>query len=113
MKEYKIDLKHQLKSFRESIYILIWTIGTAFVVPFLVKDIDFLTMFVISILFWLITSVGMSLPFHINYLKTNWRTKLVVDNNANTIRLIEADQVFIYNFSEIRTTRFILGLPQR
>jgi len=109
MKEFKIDLRHQFRSFREGFYILAWTIGAAIVLPFFMRDIDFWTMFVIFILFWLVTSVGMSLPFHINYLKTNWRTKLIVDNHAKTIRIIKSGQVFNYNFSEIKITRFILG----
>jgi hypothetical protein len=109
MKEFKIDLRHQLKSFREGLYLLVWNIAAAIVLPFVMKDIDFWPIFVIFVLFWIVTSVGTSLPLHINYLKTNWRTKLIVDSHTKTIRLIKSDQVFDYNFSQIRTTRFILG----
>ena len=109
MKEFKIDLRHQFRSFRECLYILVWTLGAAILLPFFIKDIDFWTMFVIFILFWLVTSVGMTLPFHINYLIINWRTKLFVDENAKTLRLIKSDKTFDYHFSEIQITRFILG----
>ena len=109
MKEFKIDLRHQFRSFRECFYILAWYIGAALILPFFIKDIDFWTMFVIFILFWLVTAVGFTLPFHINYLTINWRTKLIVDSEAKTIRLIKSDQIFDYNFSDIRITRCVLG----
>ncbi len=109
MKEYKIDFRHQFRSFRGCLYILAWTIGGAIVLPLFIKDIDLWVMFVIFILFWVVTAVCMSLPFHINYLTINWRTKLLIDDNAKTIRLIKSDQIFDYNISEIRITRFILG----
>ena len=107
--EYKLDLRHQIKSFRECFVTLGWTMGAMIIVPFIAKGIDFGTMFTICILFWLVTSVASTIPFQINYLLANWGTKLLVDNEAETIKLIVSGQVYSYKFSDIEVTRHILG----
>ena len=107
--EYGIDLRHQLRSFRECFYLLAWYLCAFTVGQFLIEDIDKWTLFVILILFWLITSVGFVLPFHVNYLIANWQTKLIIDANLKTIRLIESGQIYDFKFSNIKVTRHILG----
>jgi hypothetical protein len=108
-REYKIDLRHQLRSFRECFITLAWTMGAVIVGPFVIKEMDYGTIFVICILFWLVTSVAMTLPFHINYLLANRQTRLIVDDNLKTIKLIQSSQTFHYKFSDIQVTRHILG----
>ncbi|MDB5200985.1 MAG: hypothetical protein JWQ27_394 [Ferruginibacter sp.] len=107
--EYKIDLRHQLKSFRECLYLLAWTIGAFIIGVFVVDDQDYKPLLIICLLFWLVTCVGMALPFHINYLKANWKTKLIVDNNLKSIEIIQSGKVFSYDVSQIQVTRYILG----
>ena len=107
--EYKLDIKHQLRSFRECWVTLGWTMAPLIVGPLIIKEMDYGTMFVICLLIWLITSVGMTLPFHLNYLLANWKTRLIVDNTSKTIRVIESGNSSEYNFSDIQVTRYIGG----
>jgi hypothetical protein len=106
---YKIDLRHQVKSFRKCFVTLAWTMGALILGPFVIRGMDYGTMFVICILFWLVTSVVMTLPFHLGYLSANWDTKLIVDDESNTIKLIQSGQAHDYKYSDIKVTRHILG----
>jgi hypothetical protein len=108
-REYKLDLRHQLKSFRQCFATLVWTMGAVVIGLLIIKGIDFWTIFTICILFWLATSVALTIPFHINYLVANWRTKLLVDDKLKTIRIVESGQTYEYNFADIKVTRHILG----
>lgn len=107
--EYKIDFRHQVRSFRECFITFAWTMGAFIVAPFVIDGIDYMTLFVICMLFWLVTSVAMTLPFHINYLLANRQTKLIVDDNLKTIKLIQSRQEYNYKISDIKVTRHILG----
>ena len=109
MTEYKIDFRHQIRSFRECFITLAWTMIAVIVAPFVIEGMDYMTMFVICILFWLTPSVAMTLPFHINYLLANWQTRLIVDDNLKTIKIIQSGLSYDYKISDIHVTRHILG----
>lgn len=108
-REFKIDLRHQIRSFRESFVTLAWTMGGVALGPFVIDGMDFWVMFIIGILFWLVTSVLTTLPFHVNYLVANWRTKLIVNDELKTIRLIQSGQAYEYKYSDIVVVRHIPG----
>ncbi len=71
--------------------------------------LDFKTMLVLGLLFWFVTSLAVTIPFHVQYLLRNWNTKLVVDNVSMTIEIQENGQIFKYKFSDITTERYLLG----
>jgi hypothetical protein len=108
-RDYKIDIRHQLKSFRECFVTLGWTIAAMIIGTVAIKGMDIKTMAVICGLFWLVASVGMTLPFHINYLMTNWDTKLTVDNEKKEIQITDAGQTVDYKLSDIKVTRHLCG----
>jgi hypothetical protein len=107
--EYKIDFRHQIRSFRENFVTLAWAMVSVVIGTFVIQGLSFPTILVIGLLFWLVTSVAMAVPFHIQYLQRNWTTKLLVDNVSKTIEIQENGQVFKYNFSDISTERHLLG----
>ncbi len=109
IKEYKIDLRHQVKSFRKCFFTLALTMAPLLAITFIIEEMDFTTMFVICILFWIVTSVALTIPFHINYLLANWQTKLIVDSDLKTIKLVQSGKTYDYGFSDIQVTRNILG----
>jgi hypothetical protein len=76
---------------------------------FLISDLDGWTLFFICILFWLVTSVGLALPFHINYILVNWGTKLIVNDSLKTIQIIEKGEILNYDLADIQITRHLLG----
>ena len=108
-REYKLDLRHQVRSFRKCFVTLAWTVVAVVVGLLVIKGIDFWSILTICVLFWLVTSVIMTMPFHINYLMANWRTKLLIDDNQKTIQIIESGQANKYNIADIEVTRHILG----
>lgn len=107
--EYRIDFRHQIRSFRESFVTLTWTMIGVVIVTFLIKGADFLTTFSFGLLIWSVTSVLFVIPFHIQYLMRNWNTKLIIDNELKTIEIQENRQIFKYKFSDISTERHLLG----
>ena len=109
MREYKLDFRHQVKSFRQCFVTLAWTMAAMTIGLLVINGMDFGTVFTICISFWLVTSVVMTLPFQLNYLLSNWGTKLIVDDSQKTIRLLESGKTYDYNFSDIKVTRHILG----
>lgn len=108
MKEFKIDFTHQLRSFRECLKIFGWYALAFIIIKFSFTDFDDTATFIICISFWLVTGVGLALPFHINYLSVNWNTKLIIDENLKAIQIIEGNDIYSYALNEIIVTRHIL-----
>jgi len=63
-----------------------------------------ITSLIFSILF-----LGMVLPFHIQYLIKNWKTKLIIDFNSKTIIITEGIKTSEFKISEISTERIIVN----
>jgi hypothetical protein len=107
--EFKIDFRHQLKSFRECFVTLAWIVIAMIIGVLVFNGLDLKTIALMCILFWLIASVGMTIPFHINYLVANWDTKMKVDNEGNEIQITQARLKLTYKLSDIRVTRHLCG----
>ncbi len=107
--EYKLDFRHQVRSLKGCFITLAWTMAALVVAPFVIEGMDYMSLFVICTLFWLVTSVALTLPFHVNYLLANWHTRLIIDDSLKTIKLIQSGQTYQYKISEIQVTRYILG----
>ncbi len=50
----------------------------------------------------------MVLPFHIQYLIKNWKTRLIIDFNSKTIKITEGTKINEFKISEISTERIIV-----
>src|SRR5688572_11142018 len=107
--EFKIDLRHQFKSAKEVFVGLVWIMSGMIISHFLIADSNLIQMLIIGLLFWLVTSVAMTLPFHIQYLVTNWDTKLIIDNESKTLEIIQSGTSYKYRFSDLTIYRHILG----
>lgn len=62
-----------------------------------------------ALLFFLTLFTLMVLPFHIQYLIKNWKTKLIIDFRLKTIKIIDGDITSEFNISEISTERILAG----
>jgi len=109
MKKYKIDLKHQIQSFKVGFKLLVWLLLTGLIVYFIENETDVVSLLVVFILFWLVTSVVSTLPLYLNYLKINWKTVLYIDNQTKHIEIIQSGNSFKYQFSDIHVTQHLLG----
>ena len=108
-KEYKLNFKNQYNSSKKCFNILLWLL---ILLPFIIyfKKGNFsIEIFIFAIIFWLLTSFTMILPFHIQYLIKNWNTKLIINETAEKIEIYIGKTVNIFKFSEIETQRHILG----
>lgn len=106
---YSLDLKHQLQSFKQSLRMFVWLFGTAIILSFALHETEFSSIVIVFLLFWLVTAVGMCLPFHLHYLTTNWNTCLIVDHNKKRIEIVQSGKSVTYQFSEIQVIQHILG----
>lgn len=102
--EYKIDFKHQFRSFRECLVILGLSFLPLILVPFFNIPV---VLFVICLLSWLILSVGLTLPIHINYLINNRGTRLIIDDKSDVIKVVHSGKEREYLISDIEITRYI------
>jgi hypothetical protein len=107
---YKIDLKHQLRSFRECFKILAFCmVGVLIGYFFWPGENNVIEALVLGLLFWLVVAVVPALLFHLPYLSENWRTKLTIDKVAKTVEIEKDGIVHKYNFDELKTERHLLG----
>ncbi len=106
---FKIDIRHQYKSSRECFFLLLWTATAAIIFSIVYKNTDYQTIFWFGLSAWFITAPLLALPFHLNYLKKNWNTKMIIDDSLQTIAIIQSSERFIYNLAEIKVSRYILG----
>ncbi len=104
--EFKINLKSQLHSIRQCIYMLLPIIIAVIFFEIQNQDLNseaaFFTLLIFSILF-----LGMVLPFHIQYLFRNWKTRLIVDYNTKKIQIVQGKTTSEFSISEIVTERII------
>lgn len=106
---FKIDITHQYKSSRECFYLLLWIATAAIIFSIISNDINYQAIFWFALIFWFITAPLLALPFHLSYLKKNWNTKLIIDDNLQTLEIMQSGQSFIYNLTDIKVNRYILG----
>jgi hypothetical protein len=111
-KVYKIDIKHQLKSFRTGFWILFWTSLCLPIIGFIEGFIflDYRTLILIVFGIWLVSAVLIAIPLHAEYLSRNWNTLFSVDIDSKTVEIHENGERFVFQFSEIRTERHLLKM---
>ncbi len=104
--EFKINFKNQLYSIRQCIYMLLPIIIAILFFEIQNENLNSeaasFTLLIFSILF-----LGMVLPFHIQYLFTNWKTRLIIDYHSKKIQIIQGNKTSVFNISEISTERII------
>lgn len=104
--EFKINFKDQAHSIKQCIYMLVPIILAVIFFEIQNQELNseaaFFTLIIFGILF-----LGMALPFHIQYLFTNWNTRLVIDFNSKKIQIIQGNKTSVFNISEIVTERII------
>lgn len=107
--EFQIDLKHQIKSLKQVFVGLIFIMTGMTIGHFLIANSNLMEMLLIGLIFWLVTSVALVLPFHIQYFITNWGTKLTVDKELKTIKITQSGTTNDLKFSDFKVYRHILG----
>lgn len=104
--EFKINFKYQLYSIRQCIYLLMLTIAGIIFFEIQNQDLNseaaFFTLVCFCTLF-----LGSILPFHIQYLIRNWKTRLIVDYNTKKIQIVHGKTTSEFSISEIVTERII------
>ncbi len=105
--EFKIDFKNQYKSIKYSFNLLLIGSFGIIIAGIIGKNFD-LKSALLTFLFFTLFFLGMVLPFHIQYLYQNWNTKLIIDFNSKIIKIIEKNQKFEFNLSEIIIERIIV-----
>jgi hypothetical protein len=106
---FQIDIRHQLKSSKQIFIGFVWIMVSMIIGHFFIADSKLSEMLTIGLIFWLFTSVGMILPFHIQYLITNWNMKLVIDHELGILEIVKSGITHSYKFSDLKLTRCILG----
>jgi hypothetical protein len=61
----------------------------------------------IVFLLWIVTGLLFCLPLHINYLKVNYSTSIVVDDTAGTVQFITKSQELTYTVGTLKITRYL------
>lgn len=107
--EFKLNFRNQYKSSKECFNILLWLLILLPIIIFYKKGNFSIEIFIFAIVFWLITTFTMILPFHIQYLIKNWNTKLIINEAEEKIEIHIRKKVNVFSFSEIKTQRHILG----
>ena len=104
--EFKVDLKHQLKSSKETWIILCYFIAFPIIIS-LIRNQNPINMTLTMILFWFILNVLLLLPIHIYYLLKNWNTKLIIFPDSNKIEIVENNIKYEFDLDKIYTERVI------
>src|SRR5436190_174322 len=66
-------------------------------------------MFIVCIVWWLVTALIPCIPFHLQYLLINWTTTLIVDKKLGELEIRDKGKIYKYKFSNIETERKLLG----
>lgn len=106
-KKFKIDFIHQLRSARVCLWQLaVYLLG---VVVFFIYTggIDLKLFAAIAFLFWMVTGVLFCLPLHINYLKVNYSTSIVVDDAARRVQFITKNKDLTYHLDTLKITKYL------
>jgi len=103
--EFKIDFKNQYNSFKECFFILLAGLFGIIIIGLFGQNFNTA---LIVLLFFSLFFLGMVLPFHIQYLITNWKTRLIIDSNSKTIKITDGNKMSEFNMSEISTERIIV-----
>jgi hypothetical protein len=106
--EFKIDFKNQYNSFKQCFFILL-AVFFGIVIAGLSNQNFNLSTTLITLLIFYILFLGMVLPFNIQYLIKNWKTRLIVDFNSKTIKITEGIKTSEFKISEISTERIIVN----
>jgi hypothetical protein len=106
--EFKIDFKNQYNSFKQCFFILLAGLFGIIIAGFFDQKFN-LNAALITLLFFSIFFLGMVLPFHIQYLIRNWKTRLIIDFNSKIIKITEGNKISEFNISEISTERIIVN----
>jgi hypothetical protein len=104
---YKIDIKHQLRSFRQSLlYVYVSVFGVGFTYFMFHNEFNWWTIFLVGpSLLWF--AVLITAPLHIQYLTENWNTKLWIDNERQMVTIEDKSGSFSYSVQDLKTERYV------
>ena len=103
-KEFNIDFKNQFNSLKHPIIVLLYMIGGLTIFGCFQQSFSS-AFYTLLIFFTFFTS--MVLPFHIQYLIKNWKTKLIIDFKLEKIIIKKGDIIKEFRISEIHIDRII------